>query len=439
MAKTQKRKVDNSLKNQLLTRTVLPLVLMLVVVSAVSIWVLSGSMASQAQNELKNAADLTMDIYDELYPGTFDIEMDENSGTYTVKKGDADITGDYKIVDRISENLDVDITLFCRNIRVITSLEDENGNRYITTKAATVVEEEVLSTGTAKFYSNVKVGDVASYAYYEPIRLEDGTIYGMIGVCKNATEINKKARNSIWPIVLTCLLGTILVGIATLSSSTRMISRINKIQHFTKVVASGDFSKEMPQAAIKGNDELSELARDSKKMQQAIKLLVEYDALTKLHNRRYGDKQLKEVVKKSENNGMSFCVGICDIDFFKKVNDTYGHDAGDAVLRVVADCLKKGMQGRGFVARWGGEEFLLVFENATEDKAGEYLLEILKDIRSKVITYDGQKIKVTMSMGVTNCTTSEPIDEMLKRADLRLYYAKEHGRNQIICNMVDGE
>ena len=166
-------------------------------------------------------------------------------------------------------------------------------------------------------------------------------------------------------------------------------------------------------------------------MAGSLKKLVEYDALTELNNRRSADKKLEEIRVKAVEMGNKYCVCISDIDFFKKVNDTYGHEMGDVILKSVADKLKAGMVGKGFSARWGGEEFLLIFENRELDIARRELSMIMDEVRTIYIPDTDRQI--TMSFGLTALVPGETTDETLKRADDNLYEAKETGRNQIIC------
>ena len=120
-----------------------------------------------------------------------------------------------------------------------------------------------------------------------------------------------------------------------------------------------------------------------------------------------------------------------DLNDFKQVNDTYGHEMGDEVLRMVAAKLKNGMVGKGFAARWGGEEFLLIFDNRELDIAKRELSMIMDDVRTIYVPDTDRQI--TMSFGLTAMIPGESTDEALSRADANLYEAKEGGRNQIVC------
>ena len=164
---------------------------------------------------------------------------------------------------------------------------------------------------------------------------------------------------------------------------------------------------------------------------EKLHTLVEQDALTSLANRRSGDKKLREIVRDSAATGKDFCIAIGDIDFFKKVNDTYGHECGDLVLKNVAYRLRSHMHGSGIASRWGGEEFLLIFEDKNVEESMKILDEIMDDIRTLENEYDGHRIKVTMTFGLTRGNT-EDVTALLRSADEKLYEGKTTGRNRII-------
>ena len=177
----------------------------------------------------------------------------------------------------------------------------------------------------------------------------------------------------------------------------------------------------------------------SKDSQELEGKLVEYnnqlqrqantDALTGLFNRRKAMTYIEEVVRHSEK-GFSLC--ICDIDFFKKVNDNYGHDFGDRVLEEVSAVFREEMQGKDMAARWGGEEFLLLFPDLNGDEAYIRLEQIRKRIKDTVVELNGQKVRVTMTYGLAEYDFAGGIDGTIKEADEKLYMGKEKGRDIII-------
>ena len=151
--------------------------------------------------------------------------------------------------------------------------------------------------------------------------------------------------------------------------------------------------------------------------------------LYNLNDEYYTAKQLCSIIQ--NNKGCS--VMIMDIDYFKSINDNYGHEAGDEVLIHVARVLKEQLLANGFVCRWGGEEFLIVIESHTIEQAEHILQSILDTLRNQTITYQEQQIRVTMSMGLVSVKAEDEIDDILRCADQKLYEAKENGRDQIRC------
>ena len=178
-------------------------------------------------------------------------------------------------------------------------------------------------------------------------------------------------------------------------------------------------------------DELGEMSRYLIKTQKSLQKLVEQDILTGLYNRRSGEKLLKRVCENYTKDGTPFCVAIGDVDHFKNVNDTYGHECGDVALTELSSRMKEHMRGHGFVARWGGEEMLLVYDGMHLDKAANYMQELLDAIRTKPIVYVGVNINITMTFGLTE-GNGDKIEHIVRDADEKLYQGKNSGRNQIV-------
>ena len=124
---------------------------------------------------------------------------------------------------------------------------------------------------------------------------------------------------------------------------------------------------------------------------------------------------------------------MCDIDHFKRVNDTYGHNAGDAVLKNVARILRSTVGDGGTAYRWGGEEFVIVLKDVGLDGAVEIAERIRRAAEASSCLFDGQEIRATMSFGCSELDRAHSIDENIKVADERLYRAKETGRNRVIA------
>lgn len=155
------------------------------------------------------------------------------------------------------------------------------------------------------------------------------------------------------------------------------------------------------------------------------------DHLTGLKNRRsfhecYENKILPYLQTQSAS------IIMCDIDFFKKVNDTYGHNAGDAVLVNVADVMKKCVGEHGEVFRWGGEEFIILLSAYQLEQAADLAERIRCQINEAECHSEGTIIKVTMSFGVKELEVGKALDINVKEADTKLYEAKQTGRNRVV-------
>lgn len=161
--------------------------------------------------------------------------------------------------------------------------------------------------------------------------------------------------------------------------------------------------------------------------------LATVDGLTELYNHRYFQDNLKNQIEISKRYGQTFSLIIVDIDFFKKFNDTYGHQAGDAVLRQVAQTLKKNSRATDVVCRYGGEEMSIILPNTTAEEAFNHANRLCKAIAERPFQLNPTETgNVTISLGVaTFPNNAESAQELIEYADKGLYWAKEHGRNQV--------
>ena len=171
----------------------------------------------------------------------------------------------------------------------------------------------------------------------------------------------------------------------------------------------------------------------------AIKKLIrdnETDSLTGLINRRTFLKRVENEAMRFKRNQKPFALLFGNIDFFKKVNDTYGHSAGDDVLVNISRLLSTEKREIDQVARWGGEEFLILLPETNLKGAVLRGNKIRKLISAKPIIHEGQEIHVTMSFGVSEYNGSTHIEKTIDLADQRLYLAKNSGRNKVVSEDV---
>lgn len=179
--------------------------------------------------------------------------------------------------------------------------------------------------------------------------------------------------------------------------------------------------------------------RYSDKLRDNVQLTMEMavmDALTGLHNRRYLDSQLTTLVNHAVQRNRELSLLVVDIDFFKKVNDTYGHDAGDDVLREFSKRVRKNVRGIDLACRYGGEEFVIVMPDTDAEVAGIVAERLRQRVAGEAFPIAGgtRLLNVTISIGLASldAVTDTP-EVILKRADTALYRAKRDGRNRVVA------
>jgi diguanylate cyclase (GGDEF)-like protein len=155
------------------------------------------------------------------------------------------------------------------------------------------------------------------------------------------------------------------------------------------------------------------------------------DGLTGMQNRRYFDDALREYLMEFRRIEKPIGLMILDLDHFKQVNDTHGHDVGDEVLRAVAGCLRDMTRYHDVVARLGGEEFAVVAPNMTEDQLFKLAERIRKAVAALVVVAGNVRLRVTTSIGLAVWDGKETGEDFYRRADKQLYQAKRQGRNRV--------
>ena len=171
------------------------------------------------------------------------------------------------------------------------------------------------------------------------------------------------------------------------------------------------------------------LHRDKVKIEEIANL----DALTQLPNRRYLVGYLDDEIAHAEHTNKSFTIALCDIDFFKNVNDNFGHNAGDAVLKEIAHLLSNNVRRTDLVGRWGGEEFVILLRHTDLETAFTVIEKIRTAIESHTFNYDSIDIKCTGSFGISKYDkNSNTAQILISQADEAMYLAKSTGRNKTV-------
>jgi diguanylate cyclase len=154
------------------------------------------------------------------------------------------------------------------------------------------------------------------------------------------------------------------------------------------------------------------------------------DVLTKIPNRLAYDKRIEEELGRWQRFKQPTCIAVWDVDHFKRINDTYGHRAGDKVLGTVAECLAGRIRGTDFIARYGGEEFVMILPGTRIDDALLVLDEMRAAIARIGFHFRGAPVSITISSGVTALLPADSAGTAFDRADKALYQAKANGRNR---------
>lgn len=183
-------------------------------------------------------------------------------------------------------------------------------------------------------------------------------------------------------------------------------------------------------------DQARKSAVDAKKELEVQRKRATTDSLTGLPNREAYNTRIYEEFVRWQRYGRPLSFAVCDIDYFKKINDTYGHATGDRVLKVLAKSLKKRMRAADFVGRIGGEEFALIMPETSADGALTFLNKVREGIAATPFRYKDSPIAITISVGVAQFRGEDSIDKVFKRADKALYVAKEQGRNRCVMETV---
>lgn len=429
-----KREKKPSLSNGYLMMTILPLV---AVICILSVFVINGygAMVTDLNVEnLETLAEVTLLQFDSAFPGDYalrSVKTAKGEGLELLK-GTEVISGKPDYFDTWKEKTGADISLIYADTRIITTFSDKNAARAVGTGVAKQVADAVYGNKGVQKYDNVKIGNQIYITVYLPLSNADGKVVGMLELARTKASVDIEERKVLFPVILIAVLCILFFSVISLRFAGRVLNRIKALELFLTKVAKGELKESLDTEVIKTKDEIGEAGLAAISMQKSIRNLVDKDTLTEIYNRRYATNFLQKVLEKAEVSGQPFAVCIGDIDFFKQVNDTYGHDMGDIVLKEVATLLKNSMIGNGMAARFGGEEFLMIFDKIGKQEGAVILQETLEKLRQIEFTCEDQKFSVTMTFGIVDGNVELGQDALLKLADEKLYDGKQNGRNRVV-------
>lgn len=191
---------------------------------------------------------------------------------------------------------------------------------------------------------------------------------------------------------------------------------------------------ELTQQLADMQDKLNEMEKLAESAQHAIeeqRKKAMHDALTGLPNREAYQQRLDQEVQRLQRYGNKLSLMVCDVDLFKRINDNYGHLAGDKVLKIIAKSLQANLRDSDFIARFGGEEFVALMPETSLNEAKLVAEKLREQVENSPFNFKKEPVQITVSFGISEFTEGDSSNDVFERADKALYKAKEKGRNQV--------
>lgn len=412
---------NGGIRKKLLPIVILPVILLSCLITLVGVSLFYSFYMQSIHNDLASTTGALLNCMNFALNGDYKYENG------MLLKGDMNIT-DSTMILRIKEQSEIDITIFWDDIRIMTTLENEYGISAVGTRADSKIADAVLREGESVFAKNLNLNGKKYVGYYVPLKNSGDRVVGMVFAGKQKDLVYQKIMEVVaWFAALSVIIVAFSIFII-LRFTSYMVSDIDSINRFLKAISGGNLRAALGDHIINRNDEIGSIGVYALKMRDDIKNLIEKDSLTGLYNRRSCHNKLDAIVEKKER----YSVVMCDIDFFKKVNDTYGHDAGDYVLTEISALIKNGVTDCGFASRWGGEEFLLVYTLGLEDTVGK-VAELRRSILMHEFNYYGTKMQITMTFGIAEGAQDMHCEKVIQSADEKLYVGKNSGRNRVVA------
>jgi diguanylate cyclase (GGDEF)-like protein len=226
------------------------------------------------------------------------------------------------------------------------------------------------------------------------------------------TEIGEQRHHVCFPIIQSGAVGSVVQLIATSSSKDQLLNQIPLINVYLRETAP---------------------VLETKRLMESLKDSTLRDPMTGLNNRRFLEEYVETLVASVQRKHAHAAILMLDLDYFKMVNDTYGHDAGDAVLKALSTVLKQSVRASDMVIRYGGEEFLIILMDSQGESAERVAETIRAAVEALKVQVAGVVLQKTISIGISDFPTdSDTFWQAVKFADIALYQAKEQGRNKVI-------
>ncbi len=284
-----------------------------------------------------------------------------------------------------------------------------------------------LSKGKSKFEIS-DINDPVTAEMKDSQSIHAMMVNGKMDDYYEAADVNKRKSNPIFPPEFEDLNKKSCIMIRCMTFKNDIKGTISVLTDTT-----GDFEElKKHSASVRMISKVVTSALNNIEMFRKMEELSNVDGLTGLYNRRCFNNMLEQKISEASRAKVHLSMIMLDIDFFKKVNDTYGHKAGDDVIRFISATIKKSIRKVDFAARYGGEEFVILLYNTSIDAASNIADKIRNIVRDSTVNADGSPLNITISLGVSSYPIPSMSAEVLvKHADTALYYSKEHGRDQV--------
>ncbi|TDX99684.1 diguanylate cyclase (GGDEF)-like protein [Thiohalophilus thiocyanatoxydans] len=246
---------------------------------------------------------------------------------------------------------------------------------------------------------------------------------------QNARRDQRQIQILLLAILITAVGGALIVGNRL---AQHLLKPLAQLRIGTERFGHGDLSHRIK---LENADEFGRLARTFNEMADQLEFLAAYDSLTGLLNKREFELRLHDEVRRTRRTRHPFVLLLLDIDYFKQVNDTHGHPVGDHVLRKLAGLLQGEVREADYVGRYGGEEFIILLTETSEQDGSETAERIRQSVETEQFDVNEDiNIWLTMSIGLA-CYPDDAVnaDALIERADVALYKAKDEGRNQVVA------
>lgn len=351
----------------------------------------------------------------------------ENNGTFFSKN--INISDFSHRLDEFKNNFNAEVTIFYGNKRALTTIRNNNGIRIINTVQN---DKNVINTvfnGDTYTSGGVLINNEKYYVSYIPL-YDNNQIVGMVFAGISNKNFLQSIKTLIINVTIVIIIIVFILSIIISIVAQRLGNSFVSIKNYLNLLVKTQNKQVlMDEFVLQREDEIGDLGRYAQEVGNKLNQMISLDTLTNIYNRRAGTQFIDYYFNKACSETIPFTVVMCDIDFFKSINDKYGHKAGDEVLIKVSSILKE--SGSVFAIRWGGEEFLLGFTKTTQD-----VVAILQDtaniIRNLSFSYNGINFGVTLTFGIATYSSQPDSSTLVVQADKNLYKGKNSGRDSIV-------